>query len=181
MVICFPIEICMAIISATLLYLNAFAGAANYEGDLQDKIFSARQAKIAISGGIYYRLNAKIILGSQLWLTSVTADDKFNGAKTSGRNLNFTSRIYEGHIAAEYDLRDPDDYAFTPYVFAGFGLFHFNPTTKDAAGNKYYLSGMATEGEGFYNGRKAYKLYQVCIPFGGGIKYALSENNANWS
>ncbi len=35
---------------------------------------------------------------------------------------------------------------------------------------------LSTEGEGFVSGRKMYSLTQIGIPFGGGIKLALSDN-----
>ena len=69
-----------------------------------------------------------------------------------------------------------NDRWWTPYVFAGIGIFHFNPYTKDAAGKKYLLHPLSTEGEGFMPGIKNYKRTQVSIPFGLGALYSLNED-----
>jgi hypothetical protein len=61
-------------------------------------------------------------------------------------------------------------------VFAGVAVYHFNPYTTDTAGRKYFLQPLSTEGQGFYQDRKPYKLTQFAIPFGGGFKAALGEN-----
>lgn len=64
---------------------------------------------------------------------------------------------------------------------AGVGVFHFNPkgSLTDAAGNKswYYLHPLRLEGQGMpeYPYSKPYKLTQINIPFGGGIKYYISD------
>ncbi len=43
---------------------------------------------------------------------------------------------------------------------------------------RYYLQPLSTEGEGLpqYPGQKPYNLTQFAIPFGGGIKFRVSEN-----
>lgn len=105
------------------------------------------------------------------------------------RNMDFKSNMWEVYAAFEffplqYLYRNDDEYdpRFRPYVFAGAGLFHFNPrgTLKDQNGNVSWhdLQPLRTEGQGFtqYPDRKPYKLTQMNIPFGGGFKYILSDN-----
>lgn len=48
--------------------------------------------------------------------------------------------------------------------------------SKNSAGNKYYLKPLSTEGLGFLENRPYYKINQVSIPFGGGVKFALNDN-----
>jgi hypothetical protein len=62
-------------------------------------------------------------------------------------------------------------------VFGGVALFHFDPYAYDTTGRKVFLRGLSTEGEGLaaYPGRKEYSLWQVSIPFGGGIKFRISD------
>ncbi len=103
------------------------------------------------------------------------------------RNLDFKTSVIEGYFAielfptmffyrnAEYEPR------LRPYVMGGIGMFHFNPqgSYTDASGNKswYYLQPLRLEGQGMpeYPYSKPYKLTQMNIPYGGGLKYYLSD------
>lgn len=163
------------ILNAQKLHLNASFGASNYSGDLQVKRYTFNQAHPAIALGLTYELSEKLNLRTQITRGKLSAHDKYNPL-TAVRNLNFTSSFTEGHIAAEYMLRDLSEYSLSPYVFAGIAVYHFNPYTHDTAGTKYFLQPLGTEGQGYVQGRKVYKLTQFAIPFGGGIKLALSDN-----
>ncbi len=106
------------------------------------------------------------------------------------RNLDFRSVILEGTVMAELYptvlLEDePDDVTgrLRPYGVIGLGAFHFNPQGSyhdPGTGDTYWvnLQPLHTEGEGFteYPDRKNYKLTQLNIPIGVGIKYFFSEN-----
>jgi hypothetical protein len=67
---------------------------------------------------------------------------------------------------------------FSPYIFAGVAVYHFDPYAYDTSGNKVYLKPLSTEGEGLpqYPDRKLYGLTQLAIPFGAGIKLRISES-----
>ncbi len=103
------------------------------------------------------------------------------------RNLDFKTNIFEGYVALEVFptmfLYKNADYEprLRPYVLAGVGMFHFNPkgSLTDGAGNKswYYLHPLRLEGQGMpeYPYSKPYKLTQLNIPYGGGIKYFASD------
>jgi hypothetical protein len=65
---------------------------------------------------------------------------------------------------------------FTPYVFAGVGLYHFKPYTHAEDGTKTFLQPLSTEGQGIVAGKKEYKLTQFNIPLGIGATYAISED-----
>lgn len=106
-----------------------------------------------------------------------------------GRNLDFRSDVWEAYTAVDffplmYLKRYDEDYQpkLRPYIFGGVGLFHFNPqgSLTDQNGNTtwHYLQPLHTEGQGFaeYPTRKDYKLTQVNIPMGGGLKYLLYDN-----
>lgn len=160
---------------AQRLHLNAAVGATNYSGDLQVKEYTFNQANPAFALGLSYELSEKFLIRTQFMLGKLTAHDKYNPL-TAMRNLNFTSTLSEGQVVAEYYLRDLTEYAISPYLFAGIAAFHFNPYTFDSTGNKYFLQPLSTEGQGFFEDRKPYKLTQFAIPFGGGVKLALSEN-----
>jgi hypothetical protein len=162
-------------ISAQNFHLNLSLGVTNYSGDLQPERFTFNQSHPSIAAGLSYQVSEKFFIRSQIMFGKVSAYDKFNPS-TAIRNLNFTSSITELQVAGEYYLRDLSDYSVAPYLFAGIAAYHFNPYTNDSAGTKYYLQPLSTEGQGFYQNKKLYNLTQFAIPFGGGIKLALSDN-----
>lgn len=84
--------------------------------------------------------------------------------------------MYEYSLSAEYVLLDLYRYRVSPYLMTGIALYDFNPFTKDKDGNKIMLSELSTEGQGFFDGRKDYKLRQYSIPIGGGIQWAINDN-----
>ncbi len=104
------------------------------------------------------------------------------------RNLDFRSNMFEVYAAAEvYPLMllntfIPDyNPRYRPYGFIGIGMFKFNPegSITDQNGNVTWhkLEPLRTEGQGFdeYPTRKPYKLTQMNIPMGMGIKYLVSD------
>jgi hypothetical protein len=110
-------------------------------------------------------------------------------ASTTGRyerNLSFRSTITEFMAVLElhplFMFRKYEDDAgsievprFSPYIVAGVGYFSFNPQAKLL--NQWVdLQPLRTEGQGFaeYPDKKPYKLQQINIPVGLGVKYELS-------
>lgn len=100
------------------------------------------------------------------------------------RNLSFRSNITEFMIATElhplfmfkkYDENNEPP-RYSPYLLAGVGFFSFNPQAQ-ANGTWVDLQPLSTEGQGFaeYPNRKPYKLQQVNIPVGVGVKYELNS------
>ena len=126
--------------------------------------------------GVRYDLTEKISARSYLTLAGVQADDKKGNAIMQDRNLNFKSKIFDWELTAQYNLFNLNLRWWTPYVFAGIGIHHFNPYTTDAADNKIYLKPLSTEGQGFTAGVKDYKLTQFNLPLGFGVNYALNED-----
>jgi len=103
------------------------------------------------------------------------------------RNLDFKTSVLEGYVAIElfptmlFNRQSEYEPRLRPYGFAGIGVFHFNPkgSITDASGNKswYLLQPLRLEGQGMpeYPYSKPYKLTQINIPFGGGLKYFVSD------
>jgi opacity protein-like surface antigen len=151
-------------------------GLASYQGDLKARTISLSQTKPMLSLGARYDLNEHIMARSYFTFTSLRADDKKGTAVMQQRNLNFKSKILDWELTAQYNLFSLNDRWWTPYVFAGIGVFHFNPYTKDSAGHKTFLKPLSTEGEGFMPGVKNYKLTQFSIPLGIGAEYSLNED-----
>ncbi|MBC7849508.1 MAG: outer membrane beta-barrel protein [Chitinophagaceae bacterium] len=101
------------------------------------------------------------------------------------RNSNFKSKIQEVFVAAEiyptvFLEYEPGDtyHKIRPYGVIGVGAFHFNPQGKDLQTNQWVnLKPLHTEGQGFneFPDRAEYKLTQINIPMGVGVKYFASE------
>jgi hypothetical protein len=151
-------------------------GVANYQGDLKASSVSLSQAKLFFSLGMRYDLSEHVMARSYLTLTGLQADDKKGTAVMKQRNLNFRSKIFEWEISGQYSIFSLNEKWWTPYVYAGVGLFHFNPSTEDLNGNKTYLKPLSTEGQGFMPGIAEYGLWQLNIPFGIGAEYSLNED-----
>jgi len=159
-------------------HVNLFGGFANYFGDLQSKAYTTQQSHGAVGAGLQYDLTSHIsILGNATYGVIGASDAYSSEADLRARNLSFQSRIYEGNLLLEYNLFDLNEHRFTPYAFGGIAIYHFNPYTYDSLGRKAYLKGLSTEGEGLaaYPDRKPYNLFQLAIPFGGGVKFRVSD------
>ncbi len=161
-------------VHAQKFHLDLFAGSSNYQGDLQDKRYTFNQAHLAAGIGFSYDLSEHFSLRTGVLFGKISADDKLG--RNKARNLNFVSGITEGNLGLQYYITPLGDYSLTPYVFAGVAVYHFNPYTRDTAGNKYYLKPLSTEGEGFLPGKNNYNLTQLAIPFGAGVKLSLTDN-----
>lgn len=162
------------------LHLNLFGGIANYKGDLQynakgGKQISFKQPKLAAGAGLEYELSEKMYIRLAITTGKIHADDKRQPGQEP-RNLNFTSSIFDVMLGLQYYIMDPYSHKLSPYVFAGIGFFHFKPYTFGATGARVFLQPLSTEGQGFVSGREPYKLSQFSVPFGGGIKFSLSDD-----
>ncbi|HWH63900.1 MAG TPA: DUF6089 family protein [Ginsengibacter sp.] len=164
------------ITEAQNFHFSGRLGLANYHGDLNQKSVTLSQAKLMGSIGAQYDLSEHITARSYVTFASLHADDKKGTAAIQQRNLNFKSKITDWELTAQYNFLSLNDSWWTPYVFAGVGVYHFKPYTKDTSGNKYFLQPLSTEGEGFIDGVKDYKLTQFSVPVGIGAAYSLNED-----
>jgi hypothetical protein len=158
--------------------VNLFGGFSNYNGDLQSQVYTTQQAYLSFGAGIQYDLNPHFSLLSNLTYGKVGASDSYSHlADLRARNLSFQTNIGEWNVLFEYNLLDLRSHKITPYVFVGAAVYHFNPYAADTTGKKVYLRPLSTEGEGLpqYPGRKEYALTQMAIPFGGGIKFRITD------
>ena len=145
-----------------------------------------------ISGGVFFGMSYKNTVGLRLEGTfgQISGNDKILVGITDiakeryNRNLNFRSyiidvtamlEVHPMYIFIDWLAKETTPPRTSPYIIGGIGYFSFNPQTKQ--GNRYIdLQPLSTEGQGFaeYPERKVYKLNQINIPFGGGIRYELS-------
>jgi hypothetical protein len=157
-------------------HFSGWLGVAGYNGDLKAHSITLSQTHILGSIGMQYDLSEHIAARSYLTFTGLRGDDKKGTVSMQERNLNFKTKFFEWEVSAQYNIFSLNDKWWTPYVFAGIGIYHYNPYTKDTAGNQVFLKPLSTEGEGFIAGVNDYKLTGVSIPIGVGFSYALNED-----
>lgn len=161
------------------LNVTFFGGLSNYYGDMQAKRFTLDQSGLAIGAGLSYQLTPKFLVRTGLKYGKIGADDKSSkDPLLVTRNLNFKSPVIEANLLIDYSFFDLEEKKFSPYLFAGLAWFGFNPYTHDTLGVKYYLRNLHTEGQGLPGnpGTQPYKLVQMSIPFGGGVRFKIAEN-----
>ncbi len=162
------------------LEIGIFGGVSTYNGDLQEKNFTYKQShpsfglfiakEIHKGFGLEFGVNYGKISG---------ADSLSSDSSRAIRNLDFQSNILDVHLLITYNFFHNRDTRIKPYAFVGLAVYHFDPYTyytHDSVTDRVYLQPLHTEGQGLssYPDREPYSLTQFAIPFGVGVKYALS-------
>ena len=154
-------------------------GGAHYFGDLNNRA-AFNRPKPAF--GIFFRkqfseyISARVSAHfAQLGYSDTYSKNDYQRL----RNLSFNTNIYEFAVQGDFNFFKftPEDpaHSFTPYVTLGVGVFNFDPYAF-YNGTKNFLRPLGTEGQTIgYLGRKPYSTTALCIPFGAGIKYNLTE------
>lgn len=158
--------------------LEVFTGVTGYNGDLTKSSLVLRSVRPAFGINLRYQVQPQFALRGGLMYASVSGDDKYTGdSLLMQRNLSFQTSIIEANFVVEYAVLDPEIFPSYPYLFAGVGAFRFNPFARDENNEKVYLHPLKTEGEGLpeYPERKTYSLAQLCIPFGIGARFRISD------
>jgi hypothetical protein len=156
-------------------------GAAHYFGDLNTK---ARINRAKMAATIFFRKNLGNYIAVRVGASfaQVGYSDQYNthNAYMYSRNLSFNSKIWELSLQGDFNffrfMPGEPQYSFTPYITFGVGVFSYDPYAY-LRGEKIPLRQLGTEGQGssLYPDRKQYSSMAICIPFGGGFKYALNE------
>ena len=159
-------------------------GSGQYFGELGNNAIGYSFDNIRPSAMVYgqYHINNWISLRTGyafVWLEAYDSDADSEARQR--RNLSFRSFVHEGSLLAQFNILEFDpyyaDHQWTPYVFAGMTVFHFNPQTNYAQ-QWVDLQPLGTEGQGIpglENSRPRYSLTQMAIPVGFGVKYNLNE------
>ncbi len=155
-------------------------GAAHYFGDLNTRA-QINRPKPAL--GIFFRKQFGNYVGlriaghyAQLGYSDVYSKSDYQ----QRRNLSFNTNIWEIAAMGDFNffkfLPNNPNYIFTPYITLGVGVFTYDPYAY-LQNEKFYLRPLGTEGQLIgYQGRKQYGTMAVCVPFGAGLKYNVSEN-----
>lgn len=192
-------------------------GGSNYLGDLSQNI---AMGETKLMGGLICRfhyndfltLRGNAVFGqisgndqnfkNEIAFTHKDNSDNPEDITRGQRNLNFRSNIMEFSAIGEWNLLGYEESTktrpFTPFLFAGIGVFKFNPLAqfqyqdglKDATGALVHnaqlaqfdgqwieLQTLSTEGQETtkFNDRKRYNLTQVSIPLGFGFKKQVDD------
>jgi hypothetical protein len=160
--------------------LLLMGGGMNYIGDLNNES-ALTLPRLAAGVGVRYRLDNRWALRLEASYGQIGCDEDYNEL----RNLSFRSDILEGALLAEFNFAPfgsgATERLWTPYLFGGLGVFHFNPMAQYTLGDGEVhwaeLQPLCTEGQGstLYPDRKAYPLMQLCLPFGVGVKVRLGK------
>ncbi len=159
--------------------LGGFLGVSQYQGDLAQQRVTLSETKPTIGGFYRYYFNAHINFRGSLTYGWISGDDQNyndNDRWRKKRNLSFWTHILEGSAQVEYNIlpyvSNSNNNKFSPFVFGGVALFHFNPKTE-FQGETVTLQPLGTEGQGQPGNPDKYSRLQVSIPFGVGIKYSI--------
>lgn len=164
-------------LTAQRFHIGVFGGLAAYNGDLTSKIFPKKVTNGAIGITANYELTDNIMLRGGYTYAVVGGADRFSTKpELIARNLSFETAIHEFSVLGEYYLLNLYDNRISPYGFAGLAVFRFNPYAYNGTDEKIYLQPLSTEGQGIpgYTA-KPYSLTQVAVPFGVGVKFAISD------
>ncbi len=167
------------IVFAQRFHIGVYGGLAAYNGDLTDKIFPKKVTNGAIGITGNYELTDNIMLRAGYTYAIVGGADRFSDdPELRARNLAFETVISEFHAVGEYYLLNLYENRISPYAYLGLAVYHFDPYAYNGNTEKIFLKPLSTEGQGLpgYPEKEAYGLTQIAIPFGGGVKFAVTDN-----
>ncbi len=152
--------------------LGILVGGSVYSGDLSPMEFGIYTKDVRLAGGIFGRFpigeNVRLRIG-------ITAGRLSSAEKDTVRAIprpSFQSSLAEASLIGEfYPLPGG---VVQPYVFGGVAAFRFNPQAG-FDGGWIDLQPLGTEGQGLENYPAPYKLTQVSLPFGAGVKFVFNE------
>ena len=159
--------------------IGGFLGTTLYQGDLSQKQITLNETKVGVGALMRYYFMPELNFKGGLYLGWIEGDDKNypDDPWRVKRNTNFKTHVVELSGQMEYNIlryiSNSRRYKFTPFVFVGLGIFHFNPYTT-YNGDKVKLQPLGTEGQTLPGGSVYHRL-QVSIPYGVGIKYSLGN------
>lgn len=165
-------------------------GGANQIGTngLKDLEFS--MSRPAVEAAYHYVIIPELKLKGSLLYGLLKGDDRLTTEKfRNNRNLHFRSPVVEitaqlqyfpfkekiSHLYRIRGTRGKKTSFLSPYVSTGISAFYFNPKAKYTDGRWYALQPLGTEGQGLAGGPARYKRFQIGIPLGIGLNYAMNK------
>jgi hypothetical protein len=155
-------------------------GLGHYFGDLNTNMQINRPK---FSGSLFFRKQFNNYIGVRITggYAFLGYSDTYSSNPTEKqRNLSFNSNVWELSVSGDFNffkfIPGFEQYRYTPYISLGVGVMSFDPYAY-LNGEKYLLRPLGTEGQGssLYPERIPYSPIAITIPFGVGVKYALSD------
>jgi hypothetical protein len=179
---------CVAAYGQTEMMFSA--GSSHFLGDLGGKPFrgtndisdiNIASTRWALGISNRYILSRQIALRSGIIVGKVSGDDQYTkNPERRSRNAHFFSPIVEGNIIMEFYLNKSGRKNIRccggPFVFAGMGMFYFEPKTT-WNGQVVPLRRLGTEGQYYRDDLHPYKNYSFSIPFGLGYRIPLRNGS----
>ncbi|MFY7651613.1 MAG: DUF6089 family protein [Chitinophagaceae bacterium] len=155
--------------------------AASYTGDLSSWTPRLSETKMAFAFNLSYDITNQFRIRFDFTNGTISGSDRKSPRQDlRERNLSFKSKITEFALLAEYEFYLSEEPRFVPYVFAGPGIFMFDPTTVDRFGKTVYLRNVGTEGQFLSSNPpgkgQLYDLTQMNMQYGIGVKTQLTDN-----
>jgi Domain of unknown function (DUF6089) len=142
---------------AQKINIGAGLGGMNYKGDFAPK-FDVRLYKPGISAFFRYNFSQAISARVGILTGRIGAEDRLSSDPLiRNRNLSFKTNITEYSVIGEYNFLNYKTKAryinWTPYLFGGLAYYNFEPVARTGS----------------------YKLDQIAIPFGVGLKWEFRK------
>ncbi|BDS13849.1 type IX secretion system protein PorG [Aureispira anguillae] len=161
--------------------VSGMGGITLYHGDLAPD-FSFQTPGAAGSFFVRRNVDPRVSLRFGASFGTISASDKKSlNPYNQARNLSFQSTLFEGSVGLEFNFlpfhhhsqKGRNRNQFTPYLVAGFGIFHHSPKAE-YKGSMYALQPLGTEGQA---PGQEYSLIQPSFIIGGGFKIDI---NSEW-
>ena len=131
-----------------------------------------------LTGTFFKYVNQRFAAKLGIMTTKITGNDAINHYPKRG--FSFESKLTEIALTGEFEIfRIPisNKKYFAPYAFGGIAVFRFNPKAF-YKGHWVELQPLGTEGQGMTGYETPYKLTQIALPFGAGLKYQANRKIA---
>jgi hypothetical protein len=168
-------------LTAQQFEVGLLLGASSYQGDIAPSTKRSDLNDFHFSGGVFgrYNINRFITARASFSYGKVSASDAQSAEEgRRQRNLSFESDIFEFGLIGEINIFGFEPgyslHRFSPYLFGGIAVFNFNPKTT-YEGQVVDLQPLGTEGQGIDGFPQRYRLTEIAIPMGIGVKIAVSE------
>lgn len=159
------------------------AGVVNYQGDLQEALFTPSGSRPAIGAMLRYSIGEKYAVRGALEFGNISSDDADNSksANLRARGYSFESDLISAEAVFEYLPFGKERLSngiflqqINPYVFGGLGFAHANAvvSTADPADASKFPE--ANDQSNF-----------ITVPFGAGVRWDVANGlaigaEANW-
>ena len=161
--------------------IGILLGTSYYLGDLNTTHFN--QPLPAAGLIIRKNIDKRFAYKAEVMYLNIKSDErKSDDTIAKNRGLHFKSPIHElsGQVEFNFLPYQPGNplYTWTPYVYTGVSIFHFNPQAEDSIGSWLDLQELGTEGQGttLFPEKERYSLIQYSIAMGGGFKIAVNPS-----